>query len=248
MRILDSKLKQSLPKQCSSANSDTVKWRDRGYKEHGGTSISPGHIPFSPCWFNIGGQLSVSASLRGWPSSPTIKYLRQDKDSLALLGAVLALIHPQLAVRGFSILRGIQNGEIINDATNSLRQERVLWPSPFNAFSIISNRSTQLHRDGKGFAPFYDVLTTIGEYTEGWFNVPGIGLRFQYNPGTMIGICGKVLAHEVAEVDADRICIVQYFHKKALEVIEESFQRNQAFCGWMKQADFLANVQNFCKM
>jgi hypothetical protein len=228
----------------SLGNCSKPKWRDTGYKSPGTTQISPGHISYAPCWFNVAHQLTVSRSLRGWPKSPTIQYLRQNKGSLALLGAVLALIHPQLAVRGFSILRGIQNGEIINVATNSLREERVLWPSPFSAFSILSNRATLLHRDGKGLAPFYDIVTTIGDYVDGRFDVPGIGLRFQYNPGTIIGICGKVLEHGVPEVDGDRFCIVQYFHKKVLEVVAEGFQRNQAFMGWMKQSDFLANVDN----
>jgi hypothetical protein len=158
---------------------------------------------------------------------------------LALLGAILAIMHPRLAVRAFSILRRIQNGAIINEATNSLGAVRVLWLSPFTAFSLISNRETQLHRDAKGFSPFYDILTTLGEYTNGRLEVPGIGLRFQYNPGTIVGICGKVLAHGVAEVDGDRFCHVQYFHHRVLDLISTGFSTNQAYEGWMRQEDFI---------
>lgn len=245
MELLSSKFKQSLPDPANPK----PKRRDVGYKSPEMTDVSPGHVPFSPCWFDMAGQVRVSRSLRGWPKSPTIQFLRENKIGLSILGAVLALIHPRLAVRGFSILRGIQNGAILNEATNSLWQERVLWPSPFNVFSVLSNRATNLHRDGKGVAPFYDIITTIGNYTDGEFLVPAIGLRFKYNPGTIIGVCGKALAHAVPEVNGDRFCIVQYFHKRVLDlIIEGGFRENQEFNGWMRQSDFLGNVENFCKI
>src|SRR5271168_2301585 len=102
----------------------------------------------------------------------------------------------------------VANETIKNEATNSLDQTRLLWSSPFTAFSIIYNRESEFHRDGKGFAPFYDLITTVGYYTGGRFEVPGIGLRFKYDPGTIMGLCGKVLGHSVAEVDGDRFCVV----------------------------------------
>ncbi|KAF8811063.1 hypothetical protein BYT27DRAFT_7052771, partial [Phlegmacium glaucopus] len=82
---------------------------------------------------------------------------------------------------------------------------------------------TVLHCDGKGFAPFYDIIATLGHYTNSQLEVPGIGLQFQYNPGTIVGLCGKVLAHSVGEVDSDgdRFCLVQYFHRKVLEFISQ---------------------------
>ena len=241
MKQLDVRFKQSLPDQSQPKQ----KRRDVGYKRLGTTHVSPGHVPFSPCWYNVAQQVGVSQSFRGWPKSPTVQWLRQNQDGLSLLGAVLALIHPQLAVRGCSILRGYQNGTIINKATTTLGPERVLWPSPFNAFSILSNRASVLHRDGKGLAGFYDIITTVGDYTDGEFQVPGIGLRFKYNPGTIIGVCGKALAHAVPEVNGDRFCIVQYFHKRVLEMItREGFHENQGFNGWMTEADFIANIEN----
>src|SRR5277367_4804795 len=77
-------------------------------------------------------------------------------------------------------------------------------------YQLFLAGTTELHRDGKGFAPFYDLVTTVGYYTGGRFEVPGIGLRFKYDPGTIMGLCGKVLGHSVAEVDGDRFCLVQY--------------------------------------
>ena len=135
--------------------------RETGYKPAETTTTSPGHIPFSPCWFNIAHQLTVSRSLCGWPHAATVQYLYDEQESLALVGAVLAVIHPCLAMQGLSILRGIQSGVIRNVATNSLGPVRKLWPSPFSAFLIISNQETDLHRDGKGFTPYYDIILSL---------------------------------------------------------------------------------------
>ena len=119
----------------------------------------------------------------------------------------------------------------MNAATNSLGPVRVLWPSPFTVLSIISNRMTQLHRDTKGIAPFYDIVTTLGRDSDGVFEVPGIGLRFEF--------CGKVLAHKVAGVEGDKFCVVQYVHKKVLEHILEGLEGNE----WMQQSDLIFNIE-----
>ncbi|KAF8809419.1 hypothetical protein BYT27DRAFT_7210077 [Phlegmacium glaucopus] len=118
MHNLDKSFKGSLPEVSKSKS---LKWQERGYKATRTTPTSAGHIPFSPCWFNVAHQLSVSGSFRGWPHSPIIQYLHTDLESLFLLSAILAIIHPKLAVRAFSILCAIQNGEITNAAPNSLR-------------------------------------------------------------------------------------------------------------------------------
>ena len=213
----------------------TCQRRERGYKVPGTTLALPGTVSFSPCWFNLAQQLSVSTPLR---RKAGIEYLREDRDSLCILGAALSLIHPIAAEQGLAILDGIANGSIHNEATDSLDEARSLWASPFTAFSIISNRETEFHRDGKGFAPFYDLLATVGHYTGGRFEVPGIGLCFKYDPGTMMGICGKVLQHGVPEVDGDRFCVVQYFHRKVLGVVQRDFSERRSVSSWMRLQDF----------
>jgi hypothetical protein len=133
---------------------------------------------------------------------------------------------------------GIANGTLQNEATNSLDQARLLWTSPFTAFSVIFNRETEVHRDGKGFAPFYDLIATVGRYTGGRFEVPGIGLRFRYDPGTLVGLCGKALEHGAAEVDGDRFCVVQFFHRKVLELVQSDFAADGESSCWMRLQDF----------
>src|SRR5271168_1211514 len=118
------------------------------------------------------------------------------------------------------LMDGVANETIKDEVTNSLDQTRLLWSSPFTALSIISNWESKFHREGKGFAPFYDVVTTVGYYRGGRFEVPGIVLRFRYNPGTMMGLCGKALEHGAAAVDGDRFCVVQYCHRKVLDIVQ----------------------------
>src|SRR5277367_728865 len=106
-------------------------------------------------------------------------------------------------------------------------------------YQLFLAGTTELHRDGKGFAPFYDLVTTVGHYTGGQFEVPGIGLRFKYDPGTIMGLCVKVLGRSVAEVDGDRFCVVQYFHRKVLEGIHSDFLRRRDISDWMRVQDFI---------
>src|SRR5271156_4652712 len=133
---LDKVFKKSLPNSCTS-----LKVRETGYKHPELTMTSPRHIPFSPCGFNGVNILSVSRSLGGWPDVPTVQYLQNDQESLSLLGAVLALIHPQLAAIGLSVLRGFHQN-LIHTNTKDLGRVRLLYPSPYTAFSIISNLET----------------------------------------------------------------------------------------------------------
>ena len=95
-----------------------------------------------------------------------------------------------------------------------------------------------MHRDGKGFAPFYDLIATVGNYTGGRFEVPGIGLRFRYDPGMMVGLCEKALEHGVAEVRGDWFCVVQFFHQKVLEVLRSDFVGSEDGSRWMRVEDF----------
>src|SRR5271168_781334 len=81
------------------------------------------------CRINLAHTLSVSRSLRGWPRKPGVRYLREDRDSLCILGAVLSLIHPVAAKRGLAIMDGIAKGNIKNEATNSLDEARLVWSS-----------------------------------------------------------------------------------------------------------------------
>jgi len=50
-----------------------------------------------------------------------------------------------------------------------------------------------------------DLLVMLGDYRNGWFNVPGLGYNFYYPSGTVIDICSWVVRHE-AEAIGKRLC------------------------------------------
>ena len=71
------------------------------------------------------------------------------------------------------------------------------------------------------------MLVSVGTYNEGVLILPGLGLTFQYNPGTVVGLCGKLLKHAVPEVVGNRVCLAYYMRDKVHERIGVSAP------GWM---------------
>jgi hypothetical protein len=140
-------------------------------------------------------------------------------ESFALIGATLALIHPSLFAAGMNAMAKLAAGVVTCKEPKLIKEVMKLWPLPFNAFSIISNRQTVHHHDVQGMLSNYDLLTTFRLYNDGHFKVPALGMRFVYNPGTLMGISGKILLHGVVSVSGDQICIASYFHEKLMERI-----------------------------
>jgi hypothetical protein len=94
-----------------------------------------------------------------------------------------------------------------------LQEALELWTSIFNGVQVISNRETPIHRDFQSRPEWYDLLVTVGPYKDTVFELPGIGIRFAYNSGTVIGLSGKVLRHGVTETEGERICLAYYMRE-----------------------------------
>lgn len=76
--------------------------------------------------------------------------------------------------------------------------------------SVMVNRATPCHRDVNGRNNWMDLLVTLGEYSLGRLELPGLGIRLVYDPRTVVGILGKVISHGVGEVNGDRTCMAYY--------------------------------------
>lgn len=131
----------------------------------------------------------------------------------ALLSAVLSVIHPDLYRSGMDTMKRLHAQP---DLVPALQH----WTSVFNAVTVLSNRATPLHRDNHSRPQWYDMLTTIGPYEEAWLELPGIGLKLQYNSGTVMGFGGKVLRHGVPECRGERVCLAYYMRDKVHERME----------------------------
>jgi len=64
---------------------------------------------------------------------------------------------------------------------------------------------------------WFDVLATFGEYTDGRMELPSLGVRLEYNPGTMVALAGRVVPHGVAESKGKRVCLAYFMRDRVQE-------------------------------
>lgn len=113
-------------------------------------------------------------------------------------------------------IRRLWSSSDIVDTPLLLKEVLALWSIPFSGLTVISNRSTPLHRDCNGRKEWMDLLVALGKYQEGIMTLPGLGVKLLYNPGTVVGISGRVLQHGV-ECDGERACLAYYMRDKVHE-------------------------------
>ena len=166
---------------------------------------------------NLKGDLDmeVGAELRR-PSG--LAWVRAMERSTAFLGAVLAVAHPATYRTGMECVNTIGNSKRVAKSEN-LQELMEVWSSPFTTTSLMSNRDTLLHRDVGGSAKYMDFLVSVGTYTSGEFKAPGLGLRFWYRPGTVVGLLGRVVRHGAAAYGG-RLCLAQYLRESVIEDLE----------------------------
>ncbi|KAG2357286.1 hypothetical protein BDR07DRAFT_1224706, partial [Suillus spraguei] len=69
------------------------------------------------------------------------------------------------------------------------------WASVFNSLSIISNRETPNHRDHLSIPECFDIITTMGNYSNAQMRMPSLQLEFRYDSGCMIAFSGRIVRH-----------------------------------------------------
>ena len=127
-------------------------------------------------------------------------------ESSTLLSSILRVIHPDLFVMGLETMRKMGKEADPGDVLQ-------LWYSVFNGVQIISNRETPVHRDHNSRWEWYDLLTTVGPYQNTVLEFPGLGLRFEYETGTVLGVCGRLIRHGVSEADGERVCVAYFMRE-----------------------------------
>jgi hypothetical protein len=142
-----------------------------------------------------------------------LDWLDHISESNTVLSAILAVIHPELHDAGretFNRLR--QHAEI--QPEDVLRR----WTSVFNGVSVICNRrATPPHRDGNSRKQWYDLLASIGCYRNCNMELPGLGLSLEYGPGTVVGLLGGTLEHEVPCFEGERVCYAYWMRDSVHE-------------------------------
>lgn len=152
---------------------------------------------------------SPSASLN--PIGGGCKFLESETDTNALIGVLLSLVHPDLYAMQMEVLKELRGGKL--EVNNGAHMHTLFnhWSTPFTAFALIVNRETQCHRDTQGGQTLLDVLATFGRYSSGRLNVPLLGSRFVYNPGTSFVLPGHLLEHGASRAHGERVCLASFF-------------------------------------
>ena len=141
--------------------------------------------------------------------------------SAALLGALTSILNPSIYKTGkASILKMAENPSLVAKS-QGLADLLRHWTSPFLAMSLMSNRNTPLHRDNGGAYASMDLLVSVGNYQNGWLQVPGVGFNLNYYSGTVVCLAGRVVRHG-ATVEGERVCWAQYNREDVAGLFGES--------------------------
>ena len=141
-----------------------------------------------------------------------LEWLDAISQSNSILSAILAVMHPELHDAGQETMNRLrQDAEI--QPQDILRR----WTSAFNGVSVIFNRLTPPHRDGKSRKQWYDLLVSIGNYRNCNLELPGAGTLVEYSPGTVVGLLGSTLEHTVANFEGERVCYAYFMRDSVHE-------------------------------
>lgn len=163
-------------------------------------------------------KLEISASMKNEPTDTHCrKWLEAMKESSALIGAILSIIHPDLYKAGIETLLKLREKEEEMKEYEMFMDLLWMWQSPFSGVSVISGRQSPIHRDVQAMHPWFDVLCTFGVYDDGVMELPSLGVRLEYNTGTMVALAGRVIPHGVARSAGKRVSLAYFMRQTVHE-------------------------------
>ena len=150
------------------------------------------------------------AAIFGSPSA--FDWLNQMVESNAVSSAILVVIHPHLYAARQQTLSHLR-------LSPEIRWQDVLklWNSAFSGISVIFNGRIQAHRDSQSRYHWYDLLVTLGHYQNCVLELPGAGISLDYGPGTVVGLSGMVLQHQVSKFEGERVSYAHFMRDNVHE-------------------------------
>lgn len=171
-------------------------------------------IPTNPHLKGPNDRLLVSAELQRRDQA-VLKWMDNAKESFALIGAIMSIVQPELYHTGRGALEKLFNEPDVVGKHIELFDALEAWWIPFSAMTVVSNRETPLHRDMGGRVDWCDMLIALGKYEHGRLALPGLGVTYRYNPGTVVAFSGMAFEHG-ATCPGNRACIALYMRNNVI--------------------------------
>ncbi|KAG1834079.1 hypothetical protein DFJ58DRAFT_847667 [Suillus subalutaceus] len=151
--------------------------------------LTPGCVNLSPAWFQQGHENQsdpeVSASLKG-PSSENI--LKAIARPAAIATAALRVMHPEqywAGLQAFASLGEKARSKELPKMSETLQY----WATVFNSLTIIiCNRETPNHRDPSSISECFDILTSVGNYSNARMSMPSLQLELSGRGSDCLGM------------------------------------------------------------
>lgn len=128
----------------------------------------------------------------------------------------MSIMNPSLFSLGIEGIKALQGVPV--DKRENLDDILKCWGAPFTGVSLMSNRQTPDHRDTLGCNRGMDLLTTVGPYEDGTLTLTGLGVQFQYDSGTVVGISGREVIHR-ADANGERLCVAYYMRDNVVKAL-----------------------------
>ncbi|KAJ3547379.1 hypothetical protein NMY22_g1668 [Coprinellus aureogranulatus] len=137
--------------------------------------------------------------------------LRRLKTSLSLIGSLLGVLHPEFYNQQMEVYEQMNDHPERHTAEPELTQSLLDdWYTPFDGFALVANHEGESERHSNGGLFCMDILGAFGSYRGGRLEVPLLGRRFVYNPGTAFALPGSLFEHGASRVDGERICLTSF--------------------------------------
>lgn len=153
-------------------------------------------------------------------------WLWENAETASLLSALLRVIHLEQYLMATSAMDKLEERD-------DLRELIEIWASVFNGCQIISNQETPFHHDNNSQVEWYDILCSIGPYTDAVIELANVGLQFRYRSGVVFALCGRMLRHGVCRAKGDRVCVAYYMRENVQRRLQVKF------AGWSRQQNYL---------
>ncbi|KAL4072403.1 hypothetical protein V8B97DRAFT_2023561 [Scleroderma yunnanense] len=115
-----------------------------------------GCLEFSPARHELGHAT--------WEDDPAISSALATDAGRQILSGTLSIMHPLLYDAGLEAMKALRQWSAVAD--HAMSDALFQWPIVYTNVSVIANHSASLHHDPHSCTDWYDLLVSLGEYTD----------------------------------------------------------------------------------